>query len=47
MLHAGTYTTVDVPNAARTFIYGMNDHRTIVGAYTNSTGATLGFVAKF
>ena len=31
----GPTTTIDVPGAAATFVFGLNDHREFVGTYTN------------
>ena len=40
----GTWTTIDVPGAADTYVYGINDAGEIVGAYTDSSGNEHGFV---
>jgi probable HAF family extracellular repeat protein len=45
--HRGMYANIDEPNGTRTFVYGINDHRMIVGTYNTSNGASLGFAATF
>src|SRR5262245_33834058 len=40
------YTTLDVPAAASTTAYGISDDGTVVGAFTDTRGATQGFIAK-
>jgi hypothetical protein len=39
-----TFKTVDVPNAAGSRVYGVDDANRFVGSYDNSTGATDGFL---
>ena len=40
----GNYTTIDVPGAAATSIFGGNDNGQIVGDYTDASGVIHGFL---
>src|SRR4029077_20256510 len=42
----GTFTTFDIPNAANTYLNGINDAGQIVGSYVDSAGTSHGFVAS-
>ena len=41
----GRFTTVDVPGAVATFIFGNDDRGDLAGYFVDSSGAILGFVA--
>jgi len=45
--HAGKFYKFHVPHGDRTFGYGINDHNTIVGAYTTESGVLRGFSATY
>jgi probable HAF family extracellular repeat protein len=45
--HKGKYYKFSVPKGDRTFGYGINDHNTIVGAFTTQTGVLEGFLATY
>lgn len=45
--HGGKYYKFSVPKGDRTFGYGINDHNTIVGAYTDDNGVLNGFLATY
>jgi len=45
--HSGKYYKFSVPGGDRTFGYGINDHNTVVGAYTDSSGVLSGFSATY
>jgi len=40
----GNYTTIDVPEATSSSMYGINNLGDIVGAYTDASGVTHGFL---
>jgi probable HAF family extracellular repeat protein len=44
---AGKFYKFHVPGGDRTFGYGINDHRTIVGAYTTKKGVLKGYSATY
>jgi len=44
VLHQGSYTLFDVPDAVATFPNGINDRGDIVGYYVDGDGATHGFL---
>ncbi|MGB9368449.1 MAG: cadherin-like domain-containing protein, partial [Xanthobacteraceae bacterium] len=41
---SGTWTTIDIPGAIATFVYGVNDSNQIVGSYTDVNNNVHGFV---
>jgi probable HAF family extracellular repeat protein len=45
--HNGRIYMFRDPKGDRTFGYGINDHNTIVGAYTDSNGVSNGFLATY
>ena len=40
----GDFTTIDVPGAAATFVYGINNRGDMVGSYLDDAGAYRGFL---
>jgi hypothetical protein len=45
-LKNGTFIKIQVPGAAATQAFGVNNHDTVVGTYTMADGATHGFVFR-
>ena len=45
MLSGGVFTTIQVPGASATEIYGINDHGMIVGDYIDGDGDLHAFIA--
>jgi uncharacterized membrane protein len=44
VLQNGTATQLDVPGAATTYAYGMNDHGDIAGSYVDTNGVTHAYL---
>ncbi len=47
LFNNGKFTAIDVPGATATVVNGINDHRQIVGYYSDAAGVNHGFVATF
>src|ERR1700686_2911915 len=45
--HSRKFYKFHVPKGDRTFGYGINDHKVIVGAYTDNNGILSGFTATY
>ncbi len=45
-LHNGTFIKIQVPGATMAQAFGVNNHDTVVGAYTLADGSTHGFVFR-
>ena len=44
LLNNGSFTSLDVPGAAGTVAFGINDHGQIVGGYTDASLQIHGFL---
>ena len=45
IMRAGNFVTVDVPGAASTWIYDINNHGDLCGFYIDTSGIGHGFIA--
>jgi hypothetical protein len=47
LAQSGTWVPVSLPNSESTTLFGINEHNTISGQYTDSSGNVHGFISDF